>query len=273
MRRRTFIKKLTWGTGALFMTHELSFANKSGGKIAVQMIYNNIIGDTGLKSAWGLSLWIDFGKDAVLFDTGGEPEVLWHNIQTCRIDLNKLSTVIISHNHWDHINGLGMILEKTDYKPVVYIPEMALRTVKQKHPKANLKGINEAQMIREHLWTTGQLKGSYKSDAIYEQAVFIINNGSLYIFTGCSHPGIVEIVAKVKQTHPEKQIEFAAGGFHLGGHTPGQLKDISVKLRKLDVKKIAPSHCTGDQAIEYFKEEWNDRFFEFYLRNRLEIPV
>jgi metal-dependent hydrolase (beta-lactamase superfamily II) len=32
-----------------------------------------------------------------------------------------------------------------------------------------------------------------------------------------------------------------------------QVKEISTKLKRLRVKKIAPSHCTGEQAIKIFE--------------------
>ena len=50
-----------------------------------------------------------------------------------------------------------------------------------------------------------------------------------------------------------------------------QVKEISSKLIRFRVKKIAPSHCTGEQAIKMFKEEWKENFIDFNIGNTTSI--
>ena len=50
-----------------------------------------------------------------------------------------------------------------------------------------------------------------------------------------------------------------------------QVKEISSKLKRLQVKKVAPSHCTGEQAIKIFREEWQENFIDFNIGNTTRI--
>ena len=52
------------------------------------------------------------------------------------------------------------------------------------------------------------------------------------------------------------------GGFHLGGMSDGQIKEIISTLKEMGVKKVAPSHCTGEKAMALFGKAWGDAFVE-----------
>ena len=52
------------------------------------------------------------------------------------------------------------------------------------------------------------------------------------------------------------------GGFHLGSASDSKLKSIIKDFRKLGVKKVAPSHCSGNRCRKLFKEEYQDDYIE-----------
>ncbi|MBN1638277.1 MAG: MBL fold metallo-hydrolase [Ignavibacteriales bacterium] len=272
MKRKTFIKTLILTSGAIMIGNKKLFAkNNNEDSITLKMIYNNFSSNSELKNEWGLSIWIEYKNDVVLFDTGGNPLALWENIEKLNLDTEKISTTIISHLHWDHINGLPLILEKTNNKPIIYVPDFDLQKIKETASNGNFIGITEPQKINDFIWSTGQMDASYKNISFYEQSIIIEKNNSIYIFTGCSHPGIVEIVEKVISIFPNKIIQIVAGGFHLLQHSDEQVKNISDKLKELKIQKIAPSHCTGEKAIELFKNEWKEYFVDFNLGDNFII--
>lgn len=268
MKRRFFIQTVLMSSGTILIGNQ-KFMGKSnsGSPIKVTMIYNNIGANSQLSSKWGLSLVVEYNEDALLFDTGGEPEVLWDNMQKISFDINKISNVVISHNHWDHVNGLDAIIEQSNVNPEVYVPEYNLEDIKHNFEGANLIGVNDPVQINEVVWTTGQLTGDYKTSPIYEQSIIIVQGESIFLFTGCSHPGIVKIVEKTKGIFPDKDLKLVAGGFHMVNYTDQEVKESSEKLKKLNVAKISPSHCTGEKAIQIFKEEWKDNFMDFDIEN------
>lgn len=62
------------------------------------------------------------------------------------------------------------------------------------------------------------------------------------------------------------------GGFHLSGNTSTRIQEIIRTLKELDVQKVAPSHCTGEQAMVLFKEAWENDFLEGGAGAVIEMP-
>ena len=272
MERRWFIRTFLLSSGALLTGMPQMFAMNNDPKlIKISMIYNNIGVSTTLTSVWGLSIWIEFGESALLFDTGGDASVLLKNMAELKLDFGKLKTIVVSHNHWDHINGLEAVLEKTAFQPNVYVPVSDLEEFKNKNPKANCIGVGEPMQINDYCWSTGQLLFSGSSFRINEHALMLIQGDDLVLLTGCSHPGIVELTRRAKETHPDKNIVLVAGGFHLNQYSEEQVQEISHKLKEMEVGRIAPSHCTGTKAIAVFRNSWGEKFLDFNLGNHLNF--
>jgi 7,8-dihydropterin-6-yl-methyl-4-(beta-D-ribofuranosyl)aminobenzene 5'-phosphate synthase len=55
-------------------------------------------------------------------------------------------------------------------------------------------------------------------------------------------------------------VQLLVGGFHLRSHNPRELEGTLQALRALGARQVAPSHCTGDQAITRFREHWGEHF-------------
>ena len=228
----------------------------------IQILVNNITGeeDSDLEQSGGLSVWIEANGKTILFDAGGDYQSLLQNVDKLKLDLGKLDALLISHNHWDHVYGLPGIMKSTGYKPDVYVPEYSYRAIKEQNPRASVIPINIPNQIYPGIWSTGQLSTTIHNTIVYEQSIIIENNDSLYILTGCSHPGIIKIVEIAISMFPEKPIALLAGGFHLRDHSVEDIENISSKLMEMGVKVIAPSHCTGRTAIKYFKEKWRENY-------------
>ena len=62
------------------------------------------------------------------------------------------------------------------------------------------------------------------------------------------------------------------GGFHLLGRRPDANTATIEALRKLGVRKVAPSHCTGDEAIGMFRAVWGDDFLAGGCGAVIEMP-
>jgi 7,8-dihydropterin-6-yl-methyl-4-(beta-D-ribofuranosyl)aminobenzene 5'-phosphate synthase len=227
MERRIFIQSMILSSGYVLLdVNRLKRFNFNKDAVRLVMIYNNMGNASSLKDAWGLSIWIEKENSAILFDTGGDASILWQNILDTDIDIRKIKKIVISHNHWDHKNGLRLILEKTFYQPDVYIPEHDLAEYRIEYPEAKLTGISQARQIEDGTWSTGQLKGSIRGYEIYEQSLILVQDNSFYLLTGCSHPGIVNIVRAATEIFPDKDIALVAGGFHLIDKSEKEIRDI-----------------------------------------------
>jgi len=66
--------------------------------------------DTKLMGEPGISYLIKTDKSAVLFDVGlnrkqSDPSPLLHNMKLLGLDTDDFDTIVISHNHMDHVGG------------------------------------------------------------------------------------------------------------------------------------------------------------------------
>jgi 7,8-dihydropterin-6-yl-methyl-4-(beta-D-ribofuranosyl)aminobenzene 5'-phosphate synthase len=78
-------------------------------------------------------------------------------------------------------------------------------------------------------------------------------------WTGVFPAGILNIVRKARQL-VHKDVCFVMGGFHLLNKNASEIDRIIRGLKELGVQKVAPSHCTGEEAMLRFKRAWGENF-------------
>lgn len=232
----------------------------------IKIIYNNYLHDNDCQADWGFSCIIDHKNQTILFDTGTKKDVFIHNLTELKENLNRVDMIVISHNHGDHTGNLYTVLEmKSDL--TVYMPYST--------PDTEIKRIKDtgAKVVHDEkprdLGNDWYLSGEMGS-MIKEQALVMDTPKGLVIITGCAHPGVSEMVARVKAIHM-KDIYLVLGGFHLEGNSEAQIEDIIQDLKDMGVRNVAPTHCTGDEAIEMFREAYGDHFIEAGVGKEIEI--
>jgi 7,8-dihydropterin-6-yl-methyl-4-(beta-D-ribofuranosyl)aminobenzene 5'-phosphate synthase len=146
------------------------------------IIYDNEVykKDIGLKSDWGFSCLIETTDKTILFDTGARGAILLSNMEKLRINLEGISKIVISHEHWDHNGGLEAL------SPLVN--EVELYRLADKSPSENMQlvSVENSCEITEGMYTTGRLKGS----PVDEHSLILHGNNGCYVLVGCSHPGV-----------------------------------------------------------------------------------
>ncbi|NWF53149.1 MAG: MBL fold metallo-hydrolase, partial [Nitrospirae bacterium] len=141
-------------------------------------------------------------------------------------------------------------------KVIVYIPKSFPDSFKKEVKGHGIKLI-EVQLpmkICKGIYSTGELGSDIK-----EQSLIVQDESGLIVITGCAHPGIVNVVNKVKGLFKE-DIFLLVGGFHLGGKNKNELKIIASALKKAGVRNVGPCHCTGDIAREILMQEYQKNF-------------
>jgi 7,8-dihydropterin-6-yl-methyl-4-(beta-D-ribofuranosyl)aminobenzene 5'-phosphate synthase len=163
-----------------------------------------------------------------------------------------IDVVVLSHAHNDHTGGLAALLG-AGARPTVYVPASFSPAFKRDvRLLTDLVEVAEAVRIAPGIHTTGEVGSS-----IIEQALAVETGDGLVVVTGCAHPGVVEMVhrAKVAAAAPDAsvvdmgdQVALVMGGFHLGSASRTRVEGIIADFRDLCVQRVAPCHCTGDQA-------------------------
>ena len=222
-------------------------------EITLISVYDNYQVDPNLETAWGFATVIKTPRELILFDTGGNSEILLSNMEKLGIDPSSIKKVVISHIHSDHLGGLEGFLERNS-DVTVFIPNSFPQSIKDMiiQKGAKFVEISAPRKISDFVYTTGELYGPPE-----EQSLIIDSKKGLVVITGCAHPGIVNIVKRAKELMRRDKVYLVLGGFH---HPP--LSCVK-EFKRLQVEKVAPSHCTGDLVREAFREEYKENFTEY----------
>ncbi len=235
-------------------------------EIKITVLYDNYVFSRELKAEMGFSCLIEGMEKRILFDTGNLSDILLYNISQLNINLEDVNTIVISHNHYDHIGGLFSVLEKVS-NVSVYLPTSCSDSLVKKIQTEKINVIRDKAPLEicRNAFLTGEMGGK-----IIEQSLILNTSKGMVLITGCAHPGIVNIIKKGKEIL-NKKIYLVLGGFHLKDSKEDLIKQVVSEFKSLDVINAAPSHCTGDKAISLFKETYGEHYIQLGVGKVLSI--
>ena len=222
--------------------------------VLVTIIYDNYQANTSLETDWGFACLVEFKGNKILFDAGRDADLYQENVRQLNINPKEIPSLFISHEHGDHTAGIPWITEINPsvncFLPSTYKAELLARG---KLP-GNSKGFSEPAHLYGPYYTTGD---NFK--AFNEQGLVIKTDDGGVLITGCGHPGAIEMVEKIID-RLGIEVHTVIGGLHLMRASENNLDQIVSSLKKLGVKQICPTHCTGDKSIEHLKESFGDGY-------------
>jgi 7,8-dihydropterin-6-yl-methyl-4-(beta-D-ribofuranosyl)aminobenzene 5'-phosphate synthase len=226
-------------------------------RITFTVVFDNRPFKSGLEPSWGYSCLIRGTQKTILFDTGGDGRILLDNMKKLGIRLSMVDSIFLSHKHWDHAGGLNRVLDGNGGTPV-FMPSSCPEDFKDgiKAAGGTVVPIDRPQALCSRVWSCGEMEGK-----VSEQSLVVDTDYGSVVLTGCAHPGIVEIVEKIHRIG-QADIALLMGGFHLRDSTHGEVRKIITHLRRMWVLRVAPSHCTGEEAISTFRKEYGPDFVE-----------
>ena len=198
----------------------------------ITILYDNTAWDRHLTADWGFSCLVEAHGQKILFDAGAKGDILLNNMQIIGIDPCQLDFIFISHDHWDHTGGLEDILQKI--KIPVYVPV----SFNSLNNAGSMIRISHARKINDNIYSTGELNHM-------EQSLVLRIGGEVVVVTGCSHPGVKEIIRAASSFGP---VAALVGGLH--GFNDFDLID--------HLKQICPTHCT--QYIQEIAARYPDKY-------------
>ena len=233
---------------------------------------------SGFLAEHGLSYLIEHEDEKVLFDVGST-DVFLKNAKALGIDIqNDVNTVVLSHGHWDHGNGLQYLDDKT----LITHPGSFMKRYRNKdHSMLGLK-LNKEEIeqkfnvilsdtpyyISDLIIFLGQIPRHNHFEAKTtnfsdekgqpdfvddDSAIVFIQNKELVIVTGCSHSGVCNIIDYACKVTGIDKVKSVIGGFHLK-QNDFQTQQTIKFLKKKDINNIYPSHCTQFPALVAFYE-------------------
>jgi 7,8-dihydropterin-6-yl-methyl-4-(beta-D-ribofuranosyl)aminobenzene 5'-phosphate synthase len=246
--------------------NEITAVNGIESPVTIKVVYDNYVKVEGLKSDWGFSIVIEGLEKGILFDTGTNPDIFEFNFSKMGLDAKMIDLIVLSHEHMDHIGGLPAVVKlKTDI-PVLF-PYTFSDSFKSRMVDLRLQPllVREPAKICDNIYTSGVFQGQ-----IPEQALVLNTKKGLVVMTGCSHPGIIEMLKVIKKEF-NKNICFVFGGFHLMNKSVEEMNEIISDLKSIGVVKCGATHCTGEKQIQMIKDSFGDNFVGLGVGNTIVI--
>lgn len=236
------------------LTEEPMPTDISPNPLTMTVVYNNIPDDPRLTTDWGFGAYIEYHGQVVLFDSGMNEQILLQNMHILAVDPACIQYMVLSHIHKDHTGGLAAFLEVPSRPPVYLLSSFGESFIQQTQRMTEVIETTPGQVIAKDILTTGEV-----SVGIPEQGLVIRTGGGLVVVTGCAHPGIVRMIERAVELTREP-VYLVMGGFHLRDASQAEIAAVLADFRRLGVQKVAPSHCTGERAINIFATEYGDDF-------------
>ena len=224
--------------------------------IDITIVCDNNPYKEGLERGWGFSCLAGGPEKSILFDTGPGGSLLV-NMEKLAIEPRSIDTVVLSHIHPDHTGGLESFLEKNP-EVAVYLPKSFPERFKDNVQAQGAKVIEVRHPIKicENVWSTGQT-GKW----VKEQSLVIKTDKGLVVISGCSHPGIVNIVNAAKDLVKD-DILLVMGGFHLECAGKGKIEKVISVFKQLGVRYVGLCHGSGDKARSMFEEYFGRKYIK-----------
>ncbi len=260
----------------------------------ITVLVENTAGGRGLLAEHGLSFWIEWGGKRILFDTG-QGKVLAANARRLGVRLASADAIVLSHGHYDHTGGLGKLLGRIK-RPRIYAHPGALAEKYSRNASgggrpagvevtlakkicryAELVPVVDPIEVVDGLWLTGPVprqtefentggrfftnaQCSQPDDLVDDQAAFFDTPAGVVVVLGCAHAGVINTLRYVASLTSGRPIHTVIGGMHLLTAGPERMDKTVVELRRLDVRRLMPCHCTGFAAMARLWHEFPDRY-------------
>ena len=211
-------------------------------------------------------------SESLLFDAGLSKHGLVHNMDVLEIAPTTLHTIVLSHGHADHTNGLMGLVERLDHRkmPLVLHPDAFLErklTFPDGHelqlppPDRRVLSQEGIEFIEERgpsylvgglVLVTGEIErttpfergfpihyariaGHWQQDPLIhdDQAIVLnVKDKGLVILTGCGHAGAINTVRYAQKVTGVPRVHAVLGGLHLTGTVFEPLIDPTVAALK-----------------------------------------
>ncbi len=260
----------------------------------------------GLVSEHGYALHLEGPEGNILMDTG-QKDALLPNMASLGIDPEKISTIVLSHGHYDHTGGVADILKHNrnievylhagvfqprysldGEKPtIVKMPLVAMESVMH-HPDVRTHWLTRPVALTKNIGITGPISreneyedtgGSFyldpeghEIDTIKDDvAMWLHTPEGLVICVGCCHSGLVNTLNHIIARTGESRIAMIIGGLHLLHASSQRLEKTVEKLREFTIGRIIACHCSGENAVAYLNDNLDTEVSAGYAGLVIEV--
>lgn len=235
-------------------------------EILISLLVENSVCNTWFVWEWGLSLYIKYKNNKILFDTWSS-WIFIENSKKIWINLNDVDLIVLSHHHDDHTwwiintnfaNNKKVLAHNDVFKKVWEL-------IKWNYSRIETKNFYKISEDIFFLWEIPRInsfeKWNYWENRMLDDTALAIKTKKwIIVITGCSHSWIVNICEYAKKITKESKIYWVLGGFHLldsfwwiDDCSDKQIKETIEYFKKEKPKYLYPFHCVDFNILCQFK--------------------
>ncbi len=263
-------------------------------KLEMTVLIDNAASEP-LVGEWGLSILIAADGRWILLDTGAG-SLFARNADCLGIDLDSIDTGVLSHAHYDHADGLDTFFSRNRGAPFLVregtrencfgVKEGVLRYIGVrrgvlKDHEARIQYVSGVHAIADGIWLIPHRRMDYSAIALrndlytvcdgrrrpddfaHEQSLVVETGNGLVVFNSCSHAGMANILADIREMLGRCDVCAFVGGLHLYKMTDEELDALCGEIRRTPIEHIFTGHCTGDHAFDFLRARLGGRIVQF----------
>jgi 7,8-dihydropterin-6-yl-methyl-4-(beta-D-ribofuranosyl)aminobenzene 5'-phosphate synthase len=257
--------------------------------LKINILAEDHVRKRGILGEHGYSILVELDGFRVLFDAG-QTEILFLNAEKAGIDISNINALVISHGHYDHCGGVSEFCRLNMHAPVYIHPEafceryssddgvhsgskIGISWYRGRNPYRDRTILVEKPLqIHKQIAISGEVprivsfeeppknflrrsgNGDFVTDKVIDEQFMIVKGlKGIYIFVGCSHPGVINCIKYASKLFPGEKLVGLIGGMHLGEANETRIQATIQQFIESGIDVVIPLHCSGITATSEMK--------------------
>ncbi len=264
------------------------------GKLKVSVLADDTVMSDAYVSEHAVSILVELPNGHRWLVDTGTTDVFLENARRMGANLDNLTGIAISHGHDDHTGGLTFYPRLKGEPPIFGHPYIwhksyqiregqpvritGMPYLARKYAAPAFRPLNNTAKLDENLYfftdihrpagSFVPIKGNFFNEdgtgpvpLIDDATVAIKTPHGLVLIFGCGHAGYTNILKAIHKELPEEKLLAVIGGLHLMNANEEVLTEAVAYTDsiKADDFTFYGGHCTGDNAIRFFKQKFGEK--------------
>jgi len=244
---------------------------------------NQVDRGDGLLAEHGICLLVEMGGRKVLLDAG-QSDVCVRNAARLRATLDNVSTLVLTHGHYDHGGGLPALADQLGEFEVIAHPGAFARKYARRSghedryiglaysaeelsrrggvvrleadaheigggliATGSIPRITHFEKDDPHFWVKAD--GRWELDRFKDDQALVARTAEgLVVMLGCAHAGVINTLRHAAKLTGDERIRAVVGGLHLATASQERTENTVAALQQMNVGQVVACHCTGFAA-------------------------